>query len=721
MIKNAFAITTAAVEACPEFYKNFRIDGRARRAVLAVTAAGVYDVTVNGKRAGDNVLAPGCTSYSSRLQYQEYDISELLKEENEICICAAPGWYRGRISGACENLHSEPCSVIAALDIQLESGERKRIITDGSWMVRSSGVVFSDIYDGECQDASAEVRELGSAEIYEGFDYGALIPQEGEDVRETVRIYPRRVFVTPVGERIIDFGQNISGYVCIDADIPRGERIRLSHAEVLYSDGNFYNENYRDAKAQLIFTGAGGKRSYKPRFTFFGFRYVRLDECPDSIDPMSFTACAVHSDMKRTGRIITGSDGINRLYSNALWSQRDNFVDIPTDCPQRNERMGWLGDAQVFAAAAAYNYDVRRFFNKWLKDVCAEQRENGSVPDTVPNFWKLKGSSTAWGDAITIIPWRLYTVYGDTKALENCFDSMRRWVDYISADTLEKDLWICSDEDKKLWGKHYGDWLGLDSPQGSYKGASDDDFIASAFYAYSTSLLIKTGEALGRDMSEYRELYNRIVSAFRARFRARTQTEHVLLIYFGLAEDIKSVGNALNSMVIDNGCAMTTGFVGAPYLLHALSMTGHTDTAYELLMRREYPSWLYCVDKGATTIWEHWDGIKEDGSFWSSDMNSFNHYAYGSVVDWLYSVSAGIVPIEEYPGFERVMIAPVPDRRLGFINASLDTVCGRIESSWRYDGDCVRYEITVAMPADIVIDGVSRSVEPGSYIFYGRA
>lgn len=721
MLNKAFAITTESDEVCPEFYKTFRADGKVRRAVLYATAIGVYDITVNGKRAGDNVLAPGCTSYSTRLQYQEYDVTALLSKDNELCICVAPGWYRGRISAARSELHSQPCAVIAALEILFESGERKRIITDDSWRVRSSGIVFSDIYDGEHQDAAAEKKELGAAVVYDKFDHSALIPQEGEDVCETVRIYPRSVFTAPNGEKIIDFGQNISGYVRIDADIERGKRVRLSHAETLDKDGNFYNENYRDAKAQLIFDAAGGWRTYKPRFTFFGFRYVRIDECPENVDPLSFTAVAVHSDMKRTGRIVTGSADINRLYSNALWSQRDNFVDIPTDCPQRNERMGWLGDAQVFAAAAAYNYDVRRFFNKWLNDVCAEQRENGSVPDTVPNFWQLKGASTAWGDAITIIPWRLYTVYGDIAVIENCFESMKRWVDYISADTLEKDLWICADEDKKLWGKHYGDWLGLDSPPDSYKGASDDDFIASAFYAHSTRILIKTGEALGKDMSVYSELYERIVKAFRKRFKARTQTEYVLLVYFGLAEDIKSAGDKLNSMVIDNGCAMTTGFVGAPYILHALSMTGHTDTAYELLFRHKYPSWLYSVDRGATTIWEHWDGIKEDGSFWSSDMNSFNHYAYGSVVDWIYSVSAGITPIEGYPGFSRALIAPVPDARLGYINASLETVSGKIESSWRYEGGCVRYEITAAMPADIIIDGIRRSVEPGSYIFYGRA
>ena len=518
MLNGAFAITTAADEVCPEFYKTFHIDGKVRRAVLYVTAVGVYDVTVNGKRAGENILAPGCTSYSTRLQYQGYDVTELLSDENELCICAAPGWCRGRISAARSELHSQPCAVIAALEILLESGERKRIITDDSWRVRGSGIVFSDIYDGEHQNAAAEKKELGAAVIYDKFDRSALIPQEGEVVREIVRIYPRSVFTAPNGEKIIDFGQNISGYVRIDADIERGNRVRLSHAETLDSDGNFYNGNYRSAKAQLIFDGAGGLRTYKPRFTFFGFRYVRIDECPENVDPLSFTAVAVHSDMKRTGRIATGSADINRLYSNALWSQRDNFVDIPTDCPQRDERMGWLGDAQVFAAAAAYNYDVRRFFNKWLKDVCAEQRENGSVPDTVPNFWQLKGASAAWGDAITIIPWRLYTVYGDTAALESCFDAMKKWVDYIGADTLEKDLWICSDEDKKLWGKHYGDWLGLDSPPGSYKGASDDDFIASAFYAHSTDILIKTGAALGRDMSVYCELYERIVKAFRKRF-----------------------------------------------------------------------------------------------------------------------------------------------------------------------------------------------------------
>ena len=705
-------------EVCPTFSKVINLCKAVKKAELSISATGVYEAEINYRRIGDFVLAPGLTSYKTRLQYQTYDVTDMLENESTLSICLGKGWYRGRISASDKAIHETDGAVIAELVITYIDGSVESVITDDSWSVSTSRILFSDIYDGETYDASAKIKVLGNAVINKSISKSTLIPQEGEIVKEQEKLKPVRMFTTPKGECVVDFGQNIAGYVALDLTAGEGDKIVMSHAEVLDSDGNFYRENYRSAKALLEYTCRGGHQTYKPFFTYFGFRYIRLDRYPDGIGPDNFTAVAVYSDMKRTGYIETGSEKVNKLYENTLWSQRGNFVDIPTDCPQRDERMGWLGDAQVFAKTASYNYNTGKFFGKWLADLRAEQRENGSVPDTVPNFWLLSRSSTAWGDAMTVIPWRVYLMYGDRKVLEANFDAMKRWVDFMTNDSLDRYLWTCADDSDKMWRKHYGDWLALDAPSGSYRGITSDNFIASAFYAYSTEILIKAGKAIGRDMSGYEELHRNIVSAFKKKFtECFTQTECVLALYFHLTDHMAETAKQLNDMIVSNGNKLTTGFVGTPYLLYALSENGYAETAYSLLLQEGYPSWLYEVNHGATTIWEHWDGIRDDGTFWSTDMNSYNHYAYGSVVDWLYSVAAGVQAVEEKAGFKEVVIAPVPDKRLGRINMSFDTAYGTIKSAWHYEGDQVCYEITTPVNATIIIDGEKHFVKSGVYTF----
>lgn len=707
-------------EVCPIFSKDIKINRSIKKAELSVSAIGVYEARINDKRVGDFILAPGLTSYKSRLQYQTYDVTDMLENDNTLSIVLGKGWYRGRISANNKEINETDGAVIAELVITYNDGSVESVVTDNSWSVSTSRILFSDIYDGETYDASAEIKELGNAVINNSISKSTLTPQEGEIVKEQEKIKPVRMFTTPKGERVIDFGQNIAGYVFIDLTANKGDKIVISHAEVLDSYGNFYNENYRSAKAQLEYICRDGHQVYKPHFTYFGFQYIRLDECPSGISLDNFTAIAIYSDMKRTGYIEMGSEKVNKLFENTLWSQRDNFIDIPTDCPQRDERMGWLGDAQVFAKTASYNYNTKKFFGKWLGDLRAEQRENGSVPDTVPNLWLLSRSSTAWGDAMTVIPWQMYLMYGDKKVLEVNFDAMKRWVDFMTNDSLDKYLWTCVDDSDKMWRKHYGDWLALDAPSGSYRGITPDNFIASAFYAYSTEILIKAGKVIGKDMSEYEELHKNIVSAFKKTFNEySTQTECVLALYFNLTDNKKKVAKQLNDMIVSNGNKLKTGFVGTPYLLYALSENGYTETAYSLLLQEEYPSWLYEVNHGATTIWEHWDGIRDDGTFWSTDMNSYNHYAYGSVVDWLYSAAGGIKPVEENAGFKEAVIAPVPDKRLGSINVSFDTAYGTIKSAWHYEGDKVCYEITTPVKATIIIDGEKHFVESGTYSYEG--
>ncbi len=720
MIKNAQCISSPVDigEVCPIFSKDIKVSKSIKKAEFTVSATGVYEARINNKRVGDFILAPGLTSYKSRLQYQTYDVTDMLENENTLSIYLGKGWYRGRISANDKTINETDGAVIAELVINYDDGSKESIITDNSWSVSTSRILFSDIYDGETYDASAEIKEIGNAVINNSISKSTLIPQEGEIVKEQEKIKPVKMFTTPKGECVIDFGQNIAGYIALDLTANKGDKIVISHAEVLDNDGNFYNANYRSAKARLEYICRDGHQIYKPYFTYFGFQYIRLDECPENISLDNFTAIAIYSDMKRTGYVETGSKKVNKLFENTLWSQRDNFIDIPTDCPQRDERMGWLGDAQVFAKTASYNYNTKKFFSKWLGDLRAEQRENGSVPDTVPNFWLLSRSSAAWGDAMTVIPWQMYLMYGDKKDLEVNFDAMKRWVDFMTNDSLDKYLWTCVDDSDKMWRKHYGDWLALDAPSGSYRGITPDNFIASAFYAYSTELLVKAGKVIGKDMSEYEELHKKIVSTFKKTFTEySTQTECVLALYFNLTDNKEKVAKQLDDMIVSNGNKLKTGFVGTPYLLYALSENGYTETAYSLLLQEEYPSWLYEVNHGATTIWEHWDGIRDDGTFWSTDMNSYNHYAYGSVVDWLYSAAGGIKPVDGNAGFKEAVIAPVPDKRLGSINVSFDTAYGTIKSAWHYEGDKVCYEIITPVKTTIIINGEKYCVGSGTYSF----
>ena len=707
-------------EVCPVFIREF--DGgenggrEIAKAELWVTALGVYEAVLNGSRVGQYVLAPGWTSYKSRLQYQVYDITQLLKDENRLSVTVGKGWYRSPVPGwITEEGKAEkaaiPAGLLAEIVITDKEGNTTCIGTDESWKAGESKIRFSEIYDGETFDAGFEAEEYFPAAVFE-WTKDNLIPQEGEEITEQEYVKAASVFTAPNGETVVDFGQEVTGYVQFTLDARAGDKVEISHGEILDKDGNFYNANYRAAKAKIFYTCCDGVQTYKPKMTFFGFRYIRLDQFPGTPKPEQFYAVAVHSDMKRTGCLRSSNPMLNQLFSNIIWGQKGNFLDVPTDCPQRDERMGWTGDAQAFVKTASYNYDVDKFFTKWLADMAADQLPDGSIGHVVPTLFVGSGSA-AWDDAATICPWQIYLTYGDKEILARQFDCMKKYIGFITNTTKDKYLWT--------GGEHYEDWLGLDAPVGSYKGSSRADFIASAFYAYSTSLVVKAGKALGEDVGCYEELYRNIVETFRRTFTDyRTQTEHVLAVHFNLAEDPAKTADALADMVVSCGSRLQTGFVGTPYLLHVLSSYGHTDLAYTLLLRTEYPSWLYPVTKGATTVWEHWDGIMENGDFWSTDMNSFNHYAYGAVADWVYEEAAGIHTVEEAPGFERVKIAPKPDSRLDWLEASIETRKGLVRSLWKQEEGRFRYEITTPSPASIVIDGVETQVGPGKYIFYSR-
>ena len=701
------------------FGTSFVFEKKITHANLTITAMGVYEARLNGRRVGQFVMAPGWTSYHKRLQYQEYDITDLLTNgKNEIEVTVGKGWYRSPLPGwlGCayqDELRSRPCGLAAQITLTFEDGSSKILSTDESWKVSDGPVRFSEIYDGEIYDSAKTPLLDQPVTIFDG-PTDTLILQQGEEVCEQERLAVKKVFVTPNGETVLDFGQNMTGYVELFVNAKAGDCVDLSFAEVMDKEGNFYTENYRGAKAQYHYICSDGVQTWHPSLTFYGFRYIRINDFPGGIDcvkPENFTAITVHSNMKRTGFLSSSNTLLNQLFSNIIWGQKGNFLDVPTDCPQRDERLGWTGDAQVFVRTACLNYDAEKFFTKWLADLASDQHDDGYVGHVIPDLLQNPQASSAWGDAAAICPWQVYLAFGNKQILKNQYQSMKKWIDYITSTTTTKYLWT--------GGTHYGDWLGLDAPSGSYKGSSNEDFIASAFYAYSTSLVIQAGTVLGEDVSELSTLYENIVNTFQKTWPTyHTQTECVLAAHFKLAKNCQAAADQLADMVRACDTKLQTGFVGTPYLLHVLSDYGHTDLAWDLLLRTKYPSWLYPVTKGATTIWEHWDGIMEDGNFWSKDMNSYNHYAYGSVADWVYGVAAGILPRKDAPGYAKVTIAPHPDKRLDWLRAELDTRHGHISSFWTKEDDSWRYEITVPVEADIVIDGVCHSVRAGSYCFY---
>lgn len=698
------------------YLKNFRCAAKAEKAILKITALGVYEAKLNGERVGDFILAPGWTSYLNRLQVQSYDVTNLLKTENSLEVTVGQGWraIANKRDGS-DFLGYRDTALIAELTLVYADGRTESIVTDSSWTARESKLRYTNIYDGDIYDATFKA---GSARhcICVDLEKDMLIPQEGEKIVEQERMPALQVIKTPAGETVIDFGQNMTGYVEFRIKGTPGAQATISHGETLDRDGNFYNANYRSADAQIKFICDGEEHIYKSALTFFGFRYIRLENWPDEIKKENFTAIVVHSDIRRTGYFECSDETVNKLFKNIIWGQKGNFLDVPTDCPQRNERLGWTGDAQVFVRTASLNFDVERFFKKWLHDLAADQGRDGCVPHVIPNIFDDMGGSSAWSDAAVICPWEIYRTYGDKKILEDQFDSMKAWIDWMRER---------SENGKRSGGSHFGDWLGLDSPEGSYKGSTPDDLIATAYYKYSTELFIKAAHALGRDVAEYENIPAEAAKAFRreymenGRVKNATQTACVLALYFDITDDRAATATQLNELVKRAG-HLETGFVGTPYLLHALSDNGYAETAYDLLLRREYPSWLYPISKGATTVWEHWDGIKPDGTMWSTDMNSFNHYAYGAVADWMYGAAAGINADPDRPGFEHIIFRPVTDRRLDFVKASIDTRRGTVASEWRRENGRIKYIFTVpeGCGASVVIGGEKHEIGAGTHEFF---
>lgn len=721
--------------------KSFLAASNICSARIYATAAGVYEIYMNDAKVGDELLAPGWTSYKHRHQYQTYDVTDQIRSgENGIGILLGDGWYKGEVSFIPRrNYYGDRRAALLQLHICYEDGTEEIIKTDPTWKAATGPILLSEFFAGETYDARLE-KQGWSTHHYKDEEWFAtasldlsfnqLVAQENLPTRVTETIKPIKVIHTPAGDTVLDMGQNMVGRIRMMLDVSLGTTITLQHAEVLDKDGNFYTGNLRAAKQIVQYTAKGnGKESYAPHFTFQGFQYVKIEGLPYHTDHMlleSFIGEVMHSDMESTGHFECSNALVNQLQSNIKWGQRGNFLDVPTDCPQRDERLGWTGDAQIFIRTAAFNYQVGPFFTKWLRDLKADQKPDGSVPYVVPdvlaNFVRRSGkktwgdetyTSSAWGDAATICPWTLYICYGDSRLLSEQYDSMKAWVEYIRKQGEHEHIWNT--------GFQFGDWLALDAEEDSYYGATPEYLVANAYYAHSTKLLRDAAIVLGNDedIHIYSQLLQGIVEEFHRSYIspeggmiANTQTAHILPLVFGLVEgEIKEkIAYDLNRLIERNNYHMSTGFVGTPYLCLVLSQNGYHNTAIKLLIEESYPSWLYSITKGATTLWEHWDGIKQDGSFWSDAMNSFNHYAYGAIGDWMYRYVAGLDLDESAAAYKKIKINPsVGNKELSFANASLLSLYGKIESSWSVDHDKVnvQVEIPVNTTAEITLPGAS--------------
>ncbi|HTD92756.1 MAG TPA: glycoside hydrolase family 78 protein [Chitinophagaceae bacterium] len=699
--------------------KEFSVGKKIASAKAYVTSHGFYELYLNGKKVGDELLTPGWTSYQKRLQYQVYDITGHVNAgNNAIGALLGDGWYRGALGWVANfGVWGKTLGLLCQLNIIYTDGTSETIVTNNTWKGSSDGpILMNGIYDGETYDARKEMKGWSNA----GFDAGKwqavkqvsypkndLVAMQTVPVRRIEEIIPKRIFRTPKGTLVVDLGQNMVGWVRLKVKGNAGTTVTIRHAEVLDKFGEFYTDNLRHARATATYTLKGdGEEIYEPRFTFFGFRYVAIDGYPGELQADDITGIVIHSDMQRTGSFECSDPMINQLQHNIQWGQKGNFVDVPTDCPQRDERLGWTGDAQAFVRTAAFNMDVAAFFTKWLKDLAADQNPDGSVPFVIPDALRNNsGTSAGWGDVSTIAPWTIYNVYGDKRILETQYPSMKAYVDYIKKKAGETYLW--------KGGSVFGDWLFYKSMrQTENDGYTSPDMIATMFFAYSTKLLTQAAKALGKtdDEKAYTELFDKIKDAFNrnyvtpeGRIASESQTGYVLALQFKLLPEPlrpKAVQYLVDD-IKERGNHLSTGFLGTPYLCHVLSENGRTDVAYDLLLQQSFPSWLYPVKMGATTIWERWDGQKTDSTFQDIGMNSFNHYAYGAIGDWMYRVAAGIEIGE--PGYKQILIQPQPDKRWTYARASFESSYGKIASGWEVKNGHLVIRVTIPANTRAVI------------------
>ncbi|MFD3589834.1 family 78 glycoside hydrolase catalytic domain [Streptomyces sp. NPDC058683] len=708
----------------PVLRGTFRPRGPVTSGRLYATAHGVYEAELNGIRTDDQVLAPGWTHYPERLRYQTHDITGLLRDgDNEIRVLLADGWFRGRLGfgGGTRDIYGDRLAALVQIEVRYADGTAETFGSGLDWQAAPGPILSSGIYEGEEYDARREPADWGPVRLVP-YDPARLVAPDGPPVRRTAALDPVAVLTSPSGRTILDFGQNLVGRLRIRVEGETGHTVTLRHAEVL-EDGELCVRPLREARATDIYTlrGTPGGEEWEPRFTFHGFRYAEVTDWPRQLAPGDVQAVVLHTDMRRTGWFECSEPLLNRLHENVVWGMRGNFLDIPTDCPQRDERLGWTGDVQVFAPTATFLHDCAGLLRSWLRDLAAEQHPDGRVPMYVPHiptaFPELRAA--AWGDAAVIVPWVLYERYADPGILADQYASMKAWVDGITRVTGDRHVW---DGDRQL-----GDWLDPSAPPDRPGDArTDPHLVATAHYAHSAQLLAQTAELLGRhdEHAHYTKLAEAVRDAFRREYltpdgllTSDTQTAYALALRFGLlATDAQRAraGRRLAELVRADDFHIGTGFVGTPLICDALCMAGEYDTAYRLLLQRTCPSWLYPVTMGATTVWERWDSMLPDGTVNPGEMTSFNHYALGAVADWLHRTVAGLAPAA--PGYRRLLVRPRPGGGLTHARAVHDTPYGCAEVSWSRTGSALRVTVTVPPGTTALIDlpGSAAPVEAAS-------
>lgn len=722
--------------------REFYLDGEPVSARLYASAHGLYEAEINGRRVGDDAMSPGWTAYSRRLRYYTYDVTGHVRPgENAIGAWLGDGWYRGRLGwrGGFRNVFGNDLSFIGQLEVRFADGRMLTVATDGSWTASPGPILRTGNYDGERYDARAE--QPGWSEP--GFagrgwapvgtrrrDPATLVAPTGPPVRCTAEVPVAKVLTSPGGRPILDFGQNLVGRLRIRLRGERGSVVTLRTAEVL-QDGEIFTRSLRTAASTDSYTLAGGQtEEWEPKFTFHGFRYVEVSGWPGDLAQAAAAGDVVarvyHTDMRRTGWFECSDELLNRLHENIVWSMRGNFLDLPTDCPQRDERVGWTGDIQVFAPTASYLFDCGGMLASWLADLAAEQLPDGTVPWYVPvipahAMWTPIRPGAAWGDAAVLVPWTLYQRFGDAGVVAAQYDSARGWVDLMARLAGQDRLW---DQ-----GFQLGDWLDPDAPPADpAAGKTDKHLVATAYFAWSARHVSAMAAVLGRtdEARDYGRLAEEVRMAFARHYGADggtlasdAATAYALAITFGLAPGERArqaYGDRLAELTRAAGFRVTTGFVGTPLIADALTVTGHTDIAYRLLLARECPSWLYPVIQGATTVWERWDSLLPDGTVNPGQMTSFNHYALGAVGDWMHRVVAGLAPAA--PGYREILFRPRPGGGLTSASAAHESPYGRVAIAWLVrDGQLeVRVDVPAGTTAVLDLPGESpRRLGPGTH------
>lgn len=708
-----------AIRPSPYVRKTFEVDGTVKRACLYAAALGLYELHLNGARLGQDFFHPGWTDYTRKVQYQTYDVTRLLTSgTNAVGAVIGTGWYSGYVGMYWKSIYGEQPAFSMQLHVEYEDGRRTVVVSDRTWKAAFGPIRASDMLMGEIYDARKEMPGWATpgfeddrwqaVDLFPAYG-GSLVAGYEPPVRVTQDLTPVSLTETNDGTYIFDIGQNIAGWARLQVSGPAGTEVCLRYGEMLNPDGSLYTDNLRKARQTDVYILKGiGTEEYEPHFTFHGFRYVELSGYPGKPDLSVLLARAVHSDTRPTGNMETSNRLVNQLYSNIYWGQRGNFLSVPTDCPQRDERLGWTGDAQIFSRTACYNMDVARFFIKYMDDIREAQFPSGAFPDVAPEPGLVKrriglgkhieDGTAGWGDAGVIIPWTVYLMYGDLRFLETNYPAMLRWIDYL-----------CSHSSGYIRPAHgYGDWL-------AHNADTPKEVVATAYFAYSVKLVSQIAYVLGKkeDTQRYSDLFRQIKDAFCSRFvnedgeiYGNTQSGYVLALHFELLP-AQLRPKALQHLLVDlerRGWHLSTGFLGVGYLLPVLSENGEAATALRLLLNETFPSWGYSIKHGATTIWERWDGWTAEHGFQDPGMNSFNHYSLGSVGEWLYRYLGGIEADPAYPGFKRIRIKPFLQQTIDKVNTTFRSVHGAIACSWKFEIDAVHVLLEIPVNTTAVIE-----------------